>query len=105
MFEFGAGAVNGVGVPRSLPENDFRQVLPDAGWETTYLGPTVYQVNLSVEAFEQMATRNPGKAEQIQPDILKFRLIQSWLPNGEAHAPFGRCTRLGWTRHQGPERW
>ena len=48
MFEFGTGNVNGFQMPRSLSEDDFRQVFPDAGWEITYLGPTTYQINMSV---------------------------------------------------------
>ena len=43
MFEFGAHNVNGFKMPRSLSEDDFRQVFPAAGWEITYLGPTTYQ--------------------------------------------------------------
>lgn len=88
MFEFGAHNVNGFYMPRSLSEDDFRQVLPDAGWEITYLGPTTYQVNLSVESFEMMATRNPDLADQIQPVLERFRVIEPWLTNGRAHAPF-----------------
>ena len=88
MFEFGAGTVNGIGAPRSLSEDDFRQVFPDAGWEITYLGPTTYQVNMGVEAFEQMLARNPDKADQIKFEILRFKLIEPFLPNGRAHAPF-----------------
>jgi SAM-dependent methyltransferase len=88
MFEFAAGTVNGIGAPRSLSEDDFRQVFPDAGWEITYLGPTTYQVNMSVKAFEQMLARNPDKADQIKLEILRFKLIEPFLTNGRAHAPF-----------------
>jgi hypothetical protein len=88
MFERGPGNVNGYGAPRSLSVDDFLQVFPDAGWEITYLWPTTYQVNISVEAFEMMIARNPDKAEQIKPMVERFRLLQSWLPNGRAHAPF-----------------
>jgi SAM-dependent methyltransferase len=96
MFEFGPGSVNGIGAPRSLSEDDFRQVFPDAGWEITYLAPTTYQVNMSVPAFEQMLERNPHRAEEIKLEIMKFQLIQSWLPNGRAYAPFWEmhATRL-----------
>jgi SAM-dependent methyltransferase len=96
MFEFGAGTVNGIGAPRSLSEDDFRQVFPDAGWQITYLAPTTYKVHMSVPAFEQMLERNPDKAEEIKFEILKFQLIQSWLPNGLAYAPFWEmhATRL-----------
>ncbi|MFY9768373.1 MAG: class I SAM-dependent methyltransferase [Mycobacterium sp.] len=88
MFEHGPGNVNGYGAPRSLSVDDFIQVFPDAGWEITYLWPTTYQVNVSVEAFDQMIARNPDKAEQIKPAAERFRLIESWLPNGRAYAPF-----------------
>ncbi|EUA34547.1 methyltransferase domain protein [Mycobacterium xenopi 3993] len=59
MFEFGEHDVNGFRMPRSLSENDFRQVLPDAGWQITYLGPTTYQINMSSETFDLMLARNP----------------------------------------------
>jgi SAM-dependent methyltransferase len=96
MFEFAPGSVNGIGAPRSLSEDDFRQVFPDAGWEITYLAPTTYQVNMSLEAFDMMLARNPDNAEQIKPMVERFRLFQSWLPNGRAHAPFWEmhATRL-----------
>ena len=38
MFEFGAHDINGFNTLRGLPEDDFRQVFPGAGWEITYLG-------------------------------------------------------------------
>jgi SAM-dependent methyltransferase len=88
MFEFGAHEVNGFRMPRSLSKNDFRDVFPDAGWEITYLGPTTYQVNLSVQAIEMMLARNPDQAEQITPFLERFRVIEPWLTNGRAHAPF-----------------
>jgi hypothetical protein len=59
VFEFGDHNVNGFKMPRALSEDDFRQVLPVAGWEITYLGPNTYQGNVSVETFEMMAARNP----------------------------------------------
>jgi SAM-dependent methyltransferase len=88
MFEFGPGNINGYAAPRSLSEEDFRQVFPDAGWEITYLGPTTYQVNISVEAFDMMIARNPDMAEQIKPVMERFRLLQSQLTDGRVHAPF-----------------
>jgi hypothetical protein len=88
MFEHGPGNVNGYGAPRSLSMDDFLQVFPDAGWEITFLWPTTYHVNISVEAFDMMIARNPDKAEQIKPERERFRLMQSWLPNGRVHAPF-----------------
>lgn len=96
MFEFGAHNVNGFRMPRSLSEDDFRQVLPDAGWEITYLGPTTYLVNLSAQSFEMMLARNPDQAEQIKPLAERFRVIEPWLEGERAHAPFWEvhATRL-----------
>jgi SAM-dependent methyltransferase len=88
MFEFGAHDINGFKMPRSLSENDFRDVLPAGGWEITYLGPTTYQINLSVEAIELMAKRNPDVADQVQPMLERFRVMEPWLTNGRVHAPF-----------------
>jgi SAM-dependent methyltransferase len=96
MFEFGQHNVNGFRMPRSLSEEDFRQVLPDAGWEITYLGPTTYQVNMSMQTFEMMLARNPDMADQIKPLQDRFRIIEPWLEGGRAHAPFWEvhATRL-----------
>jgi SAM-dependent methyltransferase len=88
MFEFGEHDVNGFKMPRSLSENDFRDVLPPAGWEITYLGPTTYLVNLSTEAIEMMAARNPDMAEQVQPMMERFKTMEPWLEGGRVHAPF-----------------
>ncbi len=88
MFEFGEHDVNGFSMPRSLSEDDFRQVLPVGGWEITYLGTTTYQVNMSVETFELMAARNPDMADQVQTLMERFRAMEPWLVNGRVHAPF-----------------
>ncbi|MGH3523925.1 MAG: class I SAM-dependent methyltransferase, partial [Mycobacterium sp.] len=88
MFEFGSHNVNGFRMPRSLSEDDFRQVLPGGGWEITYLGPTTYQVNLSTQSFEMMLARNPDMADQVKSVAERFRVIEPWLTNGRAHAPF-----------------
>ena len=88
MFEFGAGNVNGFQMPRALSEDDFRQVFPDAGWEITYLGPTTYLLNMSVETLELMAARNPEMAEQFKSLVERFRIIEPYLANGRTYAPF-----------------
>jgi SAM-dependent methyltransferase len=87
MFEFAPGAVNGIGAPRSVAEDNFRRVFPDAGWDITYLEPSTYQVNMSMQAFEMMLARNPDKIEEIKLAALRFKLIEASLPNGRAHAP------------------
>jgi SAM-dependent methyltransferase len=87
MFEFGPGNINGIGAPRALSEDDFRQVFPDAGWEITYLEPATYQVNMSMEAFDLMLARNPDKAEQIKVQKAFFQVVNYFLTDGRAHAP------------------
>src|ERR1700739_4160258 len=89
MFEFGVGNINGFQMPRSLSEDDFRQVFPDAGWGITYLGPTTNLVNRSPGTLEQMVARNPDQAEQMKPLLERFRVIDPWLTDGRATAPFG----------------
>lgn len=88
MFEFGPHDVNGFTMLRSLSENDFRDVLPGAGWEITYLGTTTYQVNISAESIEMMAARNPDMADQVQDMLARFRAMEPWLVGGRVHAPF-----------------
>jgi hypothetical protein len=88
MFEFGIGNVNGFQMPRSLSEDDFRGVLPDAGWDITYLGQTTYQINMDSANFDRMLARSPEMADQIKPLADRFRTIEPWLTNGRAHAPF-----------------
>lgn len=88
MFEFGEHNVNGLTAPRAIPAANFRQLLPAGGWNITYLGPTTYQVNVSLEAFEQMIARNPDAAADMGPVLDRFRIIEPLLVNGRAHAPF-----------------
>jgi SAM-dependent methyltransferase len=96
MFEFGTHNVNGFWAPRSLSEDDFRRVLPGAGWEITYLGPTTYQANLSAEAFDLMMARNPDAVDQLKPLAERYRIMEPWLTKGRTHAPFWEvhATRL-----------
>jgi PHP family Zn ribbon phosphoesterase len=52
------------------------------------LGPTTYLINMSVESLELMLARNPEMADQMKPLVERFRIIEPWLTNGRAHAPF-----------------
>ena len=88
MYEFGAHDVNGFRMPRFLSEDDFRRVLPAGGWEITYLGPTTYQGNISLETFEMMAARNPDMADEMKPLVERLRVIEPWLTDGRVHMPF-----------------
>ncbi len=88
MFEFGDHNVNGLLGPRAIPESHFREMLPAGGWNITFLGPTTYQVNVSLEAFEQMVVRNPDMAQDMRPMLERLRIIEPLLVDGRAHAPF-----------------
>jgi SAM-dependent methyltransferase len=88
MFEFGEHSVNGFRMPRFVPEDDFRQVLPAGGWEITYLGRTTYQGNVTVDAFETMAARMPDMAADLNPVFELLRVIEPWLVDGRVHMPF-----------------
>ncbi|PEG58532.1 class I SAM-dependent methyltransferase [Mycolicibacterium boenickei] len=88
MYEFGEHNVNGFKMPRSMTADDFRGVLPDAGWEITYLGTTTYQGNVSVEVFETMAARDTDMADQMAPVLERLRVIEPWLVDGRVHMPF-----------------
>jgi SAM-dependent methyltransferase len=88
MFEFGQHDVNGFKMLRSLSEDDFRLVLPDAGWEISYLGKTTYQVNMNAETIELMAARNPDMAEESKDLLQRFRAVEPWLVGGRVHAGF-----------------
>jgi SAM-dependent methyltransferase len=88
MFEFGEHNVNGFRMPRFIPEENFRQLLPAGGWEITYLGRTAYQGNISVETMETMAARNPDYADEMEPLLERLRVIEPWLVDGRMHMPF-----------------
>jgi SAM-dependent methyltransferase len=88
MFEFGEHNINGFRMPNYLTADVFREVLPAGGWQITYLGPTTYQGNISVEVFEQMTARRPDMADEMKPLLERLRVIEPWLTNGRAHMPF-----------------
>ncbi len=88
MYEFGSHNVNGLSMPRGLSEDDIRGALPAGGWEINYLGPTTYQGNVSVEAFETMAARVPEFGDEMKPLLERLRIIEPWLIDGRAHLPF-----------------
>jgi hypothetical protein len=97
MFEFGPNNVNGFAVAPAIPEGNFRRLLPQSGWEITYLGATTQQVNVSVESFEEMLARNPALADEWRPMLERLRVIEPWLVDGRAYAPFWEvhATRIG----------
>jgi hypothetical protein len=43
---------------------------------------------MSTQTIEMMAARNPDLADQVQPMLERFRVMEPWLTNGRVHAPF-----------------
>jgi SAM-dependent methyltransferase len=84
MFEFGRHNVNGFSLPNGIPEDNFRRILPEGGWNITYLGPTTYQANLNLRTVEVVAANNP---EGI-PFLDGLRAIAPLLVDDRLHAPF-----------------
>lgn len=87
VFAFGPHNVNGIGMQPAVPEDNFRRLFPQTGWEITYLGTTTHQVNVSVPAFAAMVERNPQLAGQ-KPMLERLRVIEGWLERGRVHLPF-----------------
>jgi SAM-dependent methyltransferase len=89
MFEFGRHNVNGLQW-EGLPADNFRRVLPAAGWRIDFLGTTTYQANFSPETFEAMSQINqrPDLAERMKPLQDQLRIIEPLLENHRVHMPF-----------------
>jgi SAM-dependent methyltransferase len=88
MFEFGGHNVNGITLPNGIAEENFRELLPAAGWGITYLGPTTYQANISVPAMEQLAAQFPDRGGFAERLLERVRVIEPLLVDGRIHAPF-----------------
>jgi len=43
---------------------------------------------MSAETFDLMIARNPDAADHIKLLAERFGIIEQWLTNGRAHAPF-----------------
>ncbi|HET9875395.1 MAG TPA: class I SAM-dependent methyltransferase [Mycobacterium sp.] len=88
MAEAADYTVNGFFMPPAMSEDVLRQSLPAGGWEISYLGPTTYQVNVSVERFEAMLQQNPDAPPRIRAIVERLRVIEPLLDGGLLHAPF-----------------
>lgn len=86
MFEFGCHNVNGIVSPMGIPEETFWRLLPETGWQTTYLGTTTYVGTISVTAMEQVSR---GDGDAINDAMFApLRAIEPFLVNGRVHFPF-----------------
>lgn len=88
LIEAGDYNVNGFFMPPKMSEEDFHRLLPGAGWQITYLGPTTYRVNVSVAGFEAMIEANPDAPPRIRQITERLRAIEPFLDGGLVHAPF-----------------
>jgi SAM-dependent methyltransferase len=80
--------INGFFMPPAMSQADFRRGLPAAGWGIDYLGPTTYQVNVSVAGFEAMIAQNPAAPPRIRAIVQRLRAIEPFLDGELVHAPF-----------------
>lgn len=87
MYEFGTHNVNGIVSPMGIPEKTLRRVLPAAGWQITYLGPTTYVGTIAATAMEQLAGSTEGKAIN-DAMFAPLRAIEPFLVDGRVHFPF-----------------
>jgi SAM-dependent methyltransferase len=87
MIEFGRHNVNGVQW-EGLSEENFRKVLPAAGWRIDYLGPTTYQGNFSPKFFAHMSS--VGRAdlvERMKPMQERMAVLGPLLQDHRVHMP------------------
>ena len=80
--------VNGFFMPPAMSEDILRHALPAGGWQITYLGPTTYQVNVSVAGFEAMQQGNPDPPPRLRAIVQRLRVIEPLLDGELVHAPF-----------------
>ncbi|WP_457214077.1 class I SAM-dependent methyltransferase [Mycobacteroides abscessus] len=86
MLEMGCHNVNGIVNPRSIPEETFRRLLPEHGWQITYLGTNTYLGSIAVAA---MAETNPQVAESLNSEMFApLKAIAPFLTDGRVHFPF-----------------
>jgi SAM-dependent methyltransferase len=86
MFEFGCHNVNGIVSPLAIPEETFWRLLPETGWQVTYLGTTTYIGTISVTSTEHV-DRSDGDAIN-DAMFAPLRAIEPHLVNGRVHFPF-----------------
>jgi SAM-dependent methyltransferase len=85
-FEFGCHNVNGIVSPMGIPEETFWRLLPETGWQVTYLGTTTYVGSISVTGMEHV---DSGEDDVINDAMFApLRAIEPFLVNGRVHFPF-----------------
>lgn len=86
MLEMGGHNVNGIVNPRSIPEDAFRRLLPEHGWQITYLGTNTYIGSVAVAA---VAETNPQVAESLNSAMFApLKAIAPFLTGGRVLFPF-----------------
>lgn len=87
MYEFGCHNVNGIVCPTGIPEDTFRTLLPETGWQLVYLGTSTYIGTVSVTAMEGMDSGSEVDvmfAEMLAP----LKAVEPYLVDGRVHYPF-----------------
>lgn len=88
LIEAGDYNVNGFFMPPKMSQDDFRRLLPAAGWQISYLGPTSYLVNVSAAGFEAQVAANPAAPPRIRQIAQRLSAIEPYLDGQLVHAPF-----------------
>lgn len=87
MYEFGCHNVNGVVCATGIPEGDLRALLPQSGWQITYMGSTTYIGTVSVTAIENFDADDEAN-EMFTRMVAPLRAVEPFLTNGRVHFPF-----------------
>jgi SAM-dependent methyltransferase len=87
LFEFGRHNINGLTLPLGLPEENFRRVLPAAGWEINYLGPSSYLANLSVAALQGTPGHHPADNPGVRTLVNQLEILEPLLGDNSVHVP------------------
>lgn len=88
MLEMGRHNVNGLQF-EGLPADNFKRVLPAAGWRIDYLEPTTYQNRLSTRTLATMiaVAGTPTLAERMKPLQEQLPTVEPLLANDIVHLP------------------
>ncbi|MEZ0050518.1 SAM-dependent methyltransferase [Mycobacterium sp. MAA66] len=108
MFELGRHNVNGIQWD-GLEENNFRRVLPAAGWRIDHVGTTTYEATFSPETLQAMTSSMKGSKErsdsvdQMRPTMDQLQTIAPLVDNHRIHVPFWSvvATRLDRSKRPG----
>jgi SAM-dependent methyltransferase len=88
LFAWGQHNVNGITTPEGVPETSFRDILPAAGWNITYLGLTTYLANIDLATIEGFVAQEPDNRPHAQALLTQLRTIEPLRVDGLIYFPF-----------------